>query len=158
MSIQETIADGDNPNDRAMEKAGREMEALFDGFFSSIEGLRQNTALPENQNVDSTIASVSSNLWTPKITKHESESSITLVAHLPNVPSNQIRIDTDTPGRLKIYSESNNQVVYESDGDRVTECRLGQFEKDIPLPLSACVERTTAIFHGSDVVITVPKY
>ncbi|KAI8322520.1 hypothetical protein GQ54DRAFT_146305 [Martensiomyces pterosporus] len=135
-------------------KAGRDMGTLLDGFFSSIEGLRGNKGLPIQHDVNTTISGVSSGMWTPRVERQEDEDTIILRVHMPN---SQIRIDTDTPGRLKIYGECNSQAAYESGGDRVTETQLGQFEKDIPLPRSASIEQMTAIFEGSDLVITIPK-
>ncbi|KAJ2809705.1 hypothetical protein H4S07_003104 [Coemansia furcata] len=145
-------------HDDALEKAGSDMGSLFDGFFGSIESLRQNTAAsPATNDVNATIANISSDLWAPRVERLEDDSAITLTAHLPNVPTTQIHISTDTPGRLKIYGECNNQIVYKRGVDRVTERQLGQFEKDIPLPLSACVEQMTTAFHGPNVVIRIPK-
>ncbi|KAJ2550106.1 hypothetical protein EV175_004193 [Coemansia sp. RSA 1933] len=143
--------------DEAIARSGEDMEAFFNGFFGSIEALRQDTGRPSNQDVDKTIANISSGLWMPRTERHETDAQIVLVAHLPNVPRNQVRIDTDTPGRVRIYGECSSSAVYQSGGDRITERQLGQFEKDLPLPPSACVERITAIFHGADVVITIPK-
>ncbi|KAJ1668074.1 hypothetical protein IW140_000759 [Coemansia sp. RSA 1813] len=142
----------------AIARSGEDMEAFFNGFFGSIETLRQDTGRPENQDVDSTIASVSSGLWMPRTERHETDAQIVVVAHLPDVPRNQVHIDTDTRGRIKIYGECSSSAVYQSGADKVTERQLGQFEKDLPLPPSACVERMTAIFHGSDVIITIPKF
>ncbi|KAJ1912326.1 hypothetical protein GGI16_001564 [Coemansia sp. S142-1] len=145
-------------HDDALEKAGSDMGSLFDGFFGSIESLRQNTVpSPDKGDVNATIASISSDLWTPRVDRLEDDSAITLTAHLPNVPASQIHISVDTPGRIKIFGECNNQVVYERGADRVTERQLGQFEKDIPLPPSACVEQMTTAFHGPNVVIRIPK-
>ncbi|KAJ2744297.1 hypothetical protein GGI20_003088 [Coemansia sp. BCRC 34301] len=145
-------------DDDALERASSDMGSLFSGFFGSIESLRQNTAAPPAHNdVNATIASISSNLWTPRVERLEDDGAITLTAHLPNVPASQIHINTDTPGRLKIYGECNNQVIYERGVDRVTERQLGQFEKDIPLPSSACIEQMTTAFHGPNVVIRIPK-
>ncbi|KAJ2761052.1 hypothetical protein H4S06_001409 [Coemansia sp. BCRC 34490] len=139
-------------------RSAEDMEALFSGFFGSIEALRQDTEREESQDVDTTIAGVSSGLWTPRIERQETDEQIVLVARLPYVPRNQVRIDTDTPGRIKISGECSSSTVYQAGVDRVTERQLGQFEKDLPLPPAACVERMTAIFHGFDVVITIPKY
>ncbi|KAJ1815158.1 hypothetical protein GGH91_004169 [Coemansia sp. RSA 2671] len=145
-------------NDDALDKAGSDMGSLFSGFFGSIESLRQTPgAPPATSDVNDTIASISADLWAPRVERLEDDSSITLTAHLPNVPTSQIHISTDTPGRLKIYGECNNQVVYERGTDRVTERQLGQFEKDIPLPSSACIEQMTTAFHGPNVVIRIPK-
>ncbi|KAJ2828162.1 hypothetical protein GGI24_002466 [Coemansia furcata] len=145
-------------HDDALEKAGSDMGSLFDGFFGSIESLRQNTAAsPATNDVNATISNISSDLWAPRVERHEDDSAITLTAHLPNVPTSQIHISTDTPGRLKIYGECNSQVVYERGVDRVTERQLGQFEKDVPLPPSACVEQMTTAFHGPNIVIRIPK-
>ncbi|KAJ2354692.1 hypothetical protein GGF43_003119 [Coemansia sp. RSA 2618] len=141
----------------AVAKTGRDMETLFDGFFSSIEAIRQNKDATEHHDVNATIGSISSSLWTPRVERFESEDSIQIRAHLPNVPSNQIRIDTDTPGRLKIYCECSTQAVHDSGSDRVSERHLGQFEKDIPLPPAACIDQMTAIYDGPDVVVTIPK-
>ncbi|KAJ2399631.1 hypothetical protein GGI23_002535 [Coemansia sp. RSA 2559] len=141
----------------AINRSGEEMDALFNGFFGGIEALRQDTGRAENQDVDTTIASISSGLWMPRTERHETDAQIVLVAHLPNVSQSQVRIDTDTRGRIKIYGECSSSAVYQSGADRVTERQLGQFEKDLPLPPSACVERMTAIFNGPDVVITIPK-
>ncbi|KAJ1931523.1 hypothetical protein EC988_009759, partial [Linderina pennispora] len=96
-------------------------------------------------------------LWAPHIDRHEDEDQVVLRAHLPNVPHNQIRIDRSTPGRLKIFGEYNSQTVREHGVDRVTEKRLGQFEKDVPLPPAANVEQITAVFEGPVLVITIPK-
>ncbi|KAJ1758833.1 hypothetical protein LPJ77_001049 [Coemansia sp. RSA 2523] len=140
----------------AVAKTGRDMETLFDGFFSSIEAIRQNKAAAEHRDVNATIGSISSSLWTPHVETHEDEDCIRIHAHLPDVPNNQIRIDTDTPGRLKIYCECNTQAAYDSGNDRISERQLGQFEKDIPLPPAACISQMTTIYEGSHVVITIP--
>ncbi|KAJ2783902.1 hypothetical protein GGI15_002421 [Coemansia interrupta] len=144
--------------DDVINKASQEMGQLFDRFFGSIESLRQARTHPATSDVNATIASISSDLWTPQIERHEDEHSITLRAHLPNVARSQIRIDTSTKGRLKIYGESNSQTVYESGSDRITERQLGQIEKDIPLPESAIIEQMTVLDDERDgVVITIPK-
>ncbi|KAJ1829807.1 hypothetical protein LPJ56_000119 [Coemansia sp. RSA 2599] len=143
--------------DKVMAKTGQEMGQLFDSFFGGIEALRQSRSHPITTDVNTAIASISSDLWTPRIERQEDEHCITLRAHLPNVPSNQVRIDTSTKGRLKIYGESNSQVVYESGGDRITERQLGQIEKDIPLPPEALVDQLTVLDDESSIVITIPK-
>ncbi|KAJ1845417.1 hypothetical protein LPJ73_004861 [Coemansia sp. RSA 2703] len=145
--------------DNVIAKTGQEMGQLFDRFFGSIESLRQSRTQPATSDVNATIASISSNLWTPQIERQEDEHSITLRAYLPNVARSQIRIDTSTKGRLKIYGESNSQTVYESGGDRITERQLGQIEKDIPLPDSAVIEQMTVLDDESNgIVITIPKH
>ncbi|KAJ1845400.1 hypothetical protein LPJ73_004867 [Coemansia sp. RSA 2703] len=145
--------------DNIIAKTGQEMGQLFDRFFGSIESLRQSRTQPATSDVNATIASISSNLWTPQIEQQEDEHSITLRAYLPNVARSQIRIDTSIKGRLKIYGESNSQTVYESGGDRITERQLGQIEKDIPLPDSAVIEQMTVLDDESNgIVITIPKH
>ncbi|KAJ2808261.1 hypothetical protein H4R20_000944 [Coemansia guatemalensis] len=141
----------------AVVKAGRDMELLFDSFFSSIETLRENKALPAAyHDVNSIIGNISSCLWTPRVEREEDRDEIRIKAHLPNVPSNQIRIDTSTHGRLKIYGECSTRTVYESNGDRISERQLGQFEKDILLPPTARVEQITAVFEGPVLIIFIP--
>ncbi|ORX68325.1 hypothetical protein DL89DRAFT_294220 [Linderina pennispora] len=103
----------ENGYDDLVLKAGTDMGTLFDGFFGSIEGLRAGQ--PSDKG-----------LWAPRIDRHEDEDQVVLRAHLPNVPHNHIRIDRSTPGRLKIFGEYNSQTK-----------RLGQFEKDVPLPPAA---------------------
>ncbi|KAJ1829839.1 hypothetical protein LPJ70_007078 [Coemansia sp. RSA 2708] len=144
------------PSD-AVAKAGQDMGALFDGFFGSIETIRQNRAAAEHHDVNTTIDSISSSLWTPHVVRQDSDDHIQIRAHLPNVPSGQLHIDTDTPGRLKLYCEYNAQAAYDSGSDRISERQLGQLEKDIPLPPTARVDRMTAVYQGSDVIITIPK-
>ncbi|KAJ2910614.1 hypothetical protein GGI21_000690 [Coemansia aciculifera] len=146
-------------SDDALEKASNDMGSLFSGFFGGIESLRgQDTVAAAGPDVNATIASISSNLWTPRVERIEDDSAITLKAHLPNVPASQIHVNTDTPGRLKIFGECNSQVVYERGVDRVTERQLGQFEKDIPLPPSACIDQMTTALCGPNVVIRIPKF
>ncbi|KAJ1900597.1 hypothetical protein LPJ66_001370 [Kickxella alabastrina] len=144
-------------HDDAIARTGQDMGALFDQFFESIETLRLNRTQPAASDVNATIANISSNLWAPRIESHEDEHNITIRAWLPDVPSSQIRIDTGTHGRLKIYGERNSQVVYESGTDRITERQLGQIEKSIPLPPEALVDQITALDDGPCLVITVPK-
>ncbi|KAJ2005415.1 hypothetical protein GGI04_002254 [Coemansia thaxteri] len=144
-------------HDDAIAKAGGDMGLLFDGFFGSIESLRQSEPSSTQRDVHETIANISSHLWTPRVERHEDDTVIRLTASLPNVASNQIHVSTDTPGRIKIFGECNSQVVYEHGADRVTERQLGQFEKDIPLPSSARVELMTTVLQGSDMIITIPK-
>ncbi|KAJ2611830.1 hypothetical protein H4S08_002970 [Coemansia sp. RSA 1365] len=142
----------------AVAKAGRDMELLFESFFSSIESLRENKTLPaEYHDVNSIIGNISSSLWTPRVEREEDKDEIRIKAHLPNVPSDQIRIDTSTHGRLKIYGECSTRIVYEDNGDCISERQLGQFEKDILLPTTARVEQMTAVFEGHLLVIVVPK-
>ncbi|KAJ1647205.1 hypothetical protein J3B02_003225 [Coemansia erecta] len=143
--------------DDVMAKTGQEMGQLFNSFFGGIEALRQAPSDPNAADVNLAISSISSDLWTPRIERQENEHCITLRAHLPNVPNNQVRIDTSTKGRLKIYGESNSRVVYESGGDRITERQLGQIEKDIPLPPEALVEQIAVLDDESSIVITIPK-
>ncbi|KAJ2849403.1 hypothetical protein IWW36_002649 [Coemansia brasiliensis] len=138
-------------------KAGRDMEELFDGFFGSIETLRQNNTAAEHQNVNATISSISSNLWSPKTERIEYSNHIQILAHLPHVPSNQIHINVDTPGHLKIYCECSLKASYDCGSDRISERQLGQFEKDIPLPLTAQVDQMSVICKDADVIITIPK-
>ncbi|KAJ2707630.1 hypothetical protein FB645_000607 [Coemansia sp. IMI 203386] len=142
---------------KIMAKTGQEMGQLFSSFFGGVEALRQARSDPSTGDVNTAIASISSDLWTPRIERQENEHCITLRAQLPNVPSNQVRIDTSTKGRLKIYGESNSQVVYESGSDRITERQLGQIEKDIPLPPEALVDQLTVLDDESIIVITIPK-
>ncbi|KAJ2084323.1 hypothetical protein H4R24_000116 [Coemansia sp. RSA 988] len=139
-------------------KAGRDMELLFDGFFSSIETLRENKTLPAAcHDVNSIIGNISSCLWTPRVERQEDSDEIRIRVYLPNVPSNQIRIDTSKQGRVKIYGEHSTRTVYESNGDRISERQLGQFEKDILLPSTARVEQMIVAFEGSTLTISIPQ-
>ncbi|KAJ2767124.1 hypothetical protein IWQ56_003448 [Coemansia nantahalensis] len=132
------------------------MAALFDGFFDSIESLRQPGA--GGGGVDAAIGGISASMWAPRVERQESDSALRLVAHLPGVAHDQVRVDTSTPGRLRILGECCAHAVHDSGPDRVRERRLGQFEKDIPLPPGARVAGITVAPHGPDsVVITVPK-
>lgn len=139
--------------------AGKDMESLFDGFFKSVEALRHQQGESSASDVNAIIANISSNIWTPRIERREDDKRLTFVAHLPNVPQDQIKVDTESsPGRLKIYSECSQQSVYKhNNNDRITERQLGQFEKDIPLPDTACAQQMTVVYKGSSVIINIPK-
>ncbi|KAJ2162570.1 hypothetical protein GGF46_000573 [Coemansia sp. RSA 552] len=141
----------------AAARAGADVEALFDGFFSGIASLRQDGPGAGSHDVNATIRHISSGLWAPRIERQESTDSLQVTAHFPGVPANQVRIDTATPGRLKIFGECSRQAVYGNGRDQIGERQLGQLEKDIPLPAGACVDRMTAIFGKESVVITIPK-
>ncbi|KAJ1743498.1 hypothetical protein LPJ78_000881 [Coemansia sp. RSA 989] len=80
----------------AIIKAGRDMEELFDGFFGSIESIRQNNTTVEHQDVNATISSISSGLWAPKTERIEDSSRIQITAHLPHVSRDQIHINVVT--------------------------------------------------------------
>ncbi|KAJ2455459.1 hypothetical protein EV183_000791 [Coemansia sp. RSA 2336] len=141
----------------AIIKAGRDMEELFNGFFGSIETIRQNNTAAEHQNVNATISSISSSLWAPKTERIEDSTRIQITAHLPHVPRDQIHIDANTPGHLKIYCECSLQASYASGSDQISERQLGQFEKDIPLPLDARVDQMSVLYEDSNVTIIIPK-
>ncbi|KAI9482093.1 hypothetical protein LPJ79_000072 [Coemansia sp. RSA 1821] len=141
----------------AIIKAGRDMEELFDGFFGSIESIRQNNTTVEHQDVNATISSISSGLWAPKTERIEDSSRIQITAHLPHVSRDQIHINVGTPGHLKIYCECSLQANYASGSDQISERQLGQFEKDIPLPPDAQVDQMSIQCKDGNVTITIPK-
>ncbi|KAJ1736050.1 hypothetical protein LPJ61_000193 [Coemansia biformis] len=132
------------------------MESLFDGFFGSIESLRQAGAA--DRGVDAALSGISSGMWAPRVERWESDDAVHILAHLPNVASDQVCVDTNTPGRLKLYSECCAHTAYDSGRDRVRERRLGQFEKDIPLPPGVRIaEMVVAAHEPGGVAITIPK-
>ncbi|KAJ2783193.1 hypothetical protein H4R18_001860 [Coemansia javaensis] len=139
------------------------MESLFDGFFSSIEALREPggaaaAAAAAAGGADATIGEISAGMWAPRVERRDSADMIHIEARLPGVGRDQVRVDASTPGRLRIYGECSAHAAYDCAGGRVRERRLGQLEKDIPLPPGARVaEMSVAAWESGGVTIRIPR-
>jgi len=118
-----------------------EMNRMFDNFFS------QSTSQDPLQR---------RNDWRPSVDILEHEDAIHLIAELPGVPKDKIKLATAN-GVLTLSGEKNTPEVKKSDCYHCSERFFGAFERKFSLPTNVDLNKIQADYHDGILKIKLPK-
>jgi HSP20 family protein len=124
----------------------REMDRLFDDFFTPAEARSFAAAQPPAQTLGA---------W-PRIDVHESEQAYTVIAEAPGVDPKDIQLDL-RENALVISGEKRSERSEEAQGRRYSERMFGRFERIIPFDSEIDPDRVEATSANGVLTITLPK-
>jgi HSP20 family protein len=101
---------------------------------------------------DETSASIA---WTPTVEISEREGEYRILAELPGLSPNEVRVEVDDDA-LILQGERQVERDATEEGIRRSERQFGFFYRRIPLPEGANPEQAKAKFHDGILEITIP--
>jgi HSP20 family protein len=132
----------ENREDDSIYSLQREMNRLFDDFFTSPFGL---SAFGEFEN-----------RFYPRVDLMESEKDITVTADIPGMDEKDIDVSVAN-GVLTISGEKSTEKTDKSGTYHRMERSYGSFRRDIDLPEDVEVDKAEAVFSKGVLTITLPK-
>ena len=94
--------------------------------------------------------------FAPDLDVDETETEVRVTADLPGLEEKNVDVSVESDV-LTISGERQAESTREEGGRRYTERSYGKFQRSIPLPENADVEKATASFAKGVLTVTVPK-
>jgi len=96
-----------------------------------------------------------SSLWSPAVEITEHDAKVEVVADLPGVKENDVRVEVTDEG-LVIQGERRREHEEKGEGFYRSERTYGQFYRLIPLPDGANLDQARAEFRNGELRISIP--
>lgn len=132
----------ENRGDDPVYSLQREMNRLFDDFFTSPFGL-------------STFGEIENRFY-PRVDLLETDKEITVTADIPGMDEKDIDVSIAN-GVLSISGEKSSEKTDKSGTYHRMERSYGSFRRDIALPDDVEVDKAEAVFSKGVLTITLPK-
>jgi HSP20 family protein len=94
-------------------------------------------------------------LWSPAIEVREHDGKLEVVADLPGIKENEVKVEVTDQG-LVIQGERKREHEEKREGYYRSERSYGQFYRVIPLPENADLEQARAEFYNGELRVSVP--
>ena len=94
-------------------------------------------------------------LWSPAIEVREHEGKVEVVADLPGIKENDVKLEVTDEG-LVIRGERKQEHEEKREGFYRSERRYGQFYRLIPLPENANLDQAHAEFRNGELRVSIP--
>lgn len=93
--------------------------------------------------------------WSPAVEVREQDGKVEVVAELPGLKENDIKVEVTHDG-LVIHGERKNEHEERREGYYRSERSYGQFYRLIPLPEGATVDQAHAEFQNGELRVSIP--
>lgn len=123
----------------------REMDRLFDDFFTPVAGEGRSFAAP----------GAAAALW-PSLDVDETPQAYTVTAELPGLTEKDIEL-TLRDNALVLSGEKRSERNQEDGGRRWSERSFGRFERVIPLEAEVDADKVQATCRSGVLTVTLPK-